>query len=66
MIVPRRRRQEDVVACINLSDQCVLDSGSGPGHARSPTVDLFPNRVEGIEGLRPKARQRSPAGCSYP
>ena len=46
----------DVVAYVNLLDQRVLDSGSGPGHALSTSGDLFPNRMEGFEGLRPEAR----------
>ncbi len=45
-----------VVAYVNLLDQRVLDSGSGPGHALSTGGDLFPNRVEGFEGLRREAR----------
>ncbi len=40
----------DVVAYVNLLDQRVLDSGSGPGHARSTSDDLFPNQMEGTEG----------------
>jgi len=46
----------DVVAYVNLLDQRVLDSGSGPGHALSASGDLFLNRMEGFEGLRPEAR----------
>jgi len=46
----------DGVAYVNLLDQRVLDSGSGPGHALSTSGDLFPNRMEGFEGLRPEAR----------
>ncbi len=45
----------DVVAYVNLLDQRVLDSGRDPGHARSTSGDLFPNRTEGFEGLRPEA-----------
>ena len=44
------------VAYVNLLDRRVLDSGSGPGHALSTSGDLFPNRMEGFEGLRPEAR----------
>jgi len=44
------------VAYVNLLDQRGLDSGSGPGHAFSTSGDLFPNRMEGFEGLRPEAR----------
>jgi len=36
----------------------MLDSGSGPGHALSPSGDLFPNRMENLEGLRPETRYR--------
>ena len=46
----------DVVAYINLLDRRVLDSGSGPGHALSRSGDLFPNRMDGFEGLCPEAR----------
>jgi len=46
----------DVVAYVNLLDQRVLDSGNGPGHALCTSGDLFPNRMGGFEGLRPKAR----------
>ena len=46
----------DVVAYVNLLDQRVLDSGNGPGHALCTSGDLFPNRMGGFEGLRPKPR----------
>jgi hypothetical protein len=45
----------NVAVHVNLLDQRVLDSGSGPGHALSTGGDLFPNRMEGFEGLRPEA-----------
>ena len=46
----------DGVAYVNLLDQRVLDSGSGPGHALSTSGGFFLNRMEGFEGLRPEAR----------
>jgi hypothetical protein len=39
-----------------LLDQRVLDSGSGPGHALFTSGDLFLNRMERFESLRPEAR----------
>jgi hypothetical protein len=46
----------DVVAFVNLLDQRVADSGSGPGHATSTSGEFFVHRTEIFEGLRPEAR----------